>query len=320
VLGLAPSATYSFELVAYRGTLRVNAVFGPLSSIASGKTAPRGSVPAPVASVVLSPATVSVVAGSTAQLTATPKDSAGTALSGRTVSWASGNGGVATVSGAGVVTGVAAGAATITATSEGKSGTATVTVTASPTTVTNPGTVTDLRVAGVSDTGVTLAFTEVTNGSGGAASYDVRSVPGNTLTWGTGAPSVSRGTCATPVAATTIGAKRTCTVLGLAPSTAYGFELVAYRGTLKVDAVFGGLSNVATGTTAAVAAAPVAAIGVTPATWSAVAGNTQQLAATAKDAAGNVLTGRTIGWASSNVAVATVSGSGLVTAVAPGAA
>ena len=256
VLGLAPSATYSFQLVAYRGTLRVNAVFGPLSSIASGKTAPRGSVPAPVASVVLSPATVSMVAGSTAQLTATPKDSAGTALSGRPVSWASGNGGVATVSGAGVVTGVAAGAATITATSEGKSGTATVTVTASPTTVTNPGTVTDLRVAGVTDTGVTLAFTEVTNGSGGAASYDVRSVPGNTLTWGTGAPSVSRGTCATPVAATTIGAKRTCTVLGLAPSTAYGFQLVAYRGTLKVNAVFGGLSNVATGTTAGRAGPP----------------------------------------------------------------
>src|SRR3989440_439477 len=127
VLGLSPSATYSFQLVAYRGTLRVNAVFGPLSN---------------------------------------------------------------------------------TATSEGKRGTATVTVTAPPTTVTNPGTVTDLRVAGVADTGVTLAFTEVTNGSGGAAGYDIRSVAGNTLTWGSAAPSVSRGTCATPVAGAARGGPR----------------------------------------------------------------------------------------------------------------
>src|SRR2546421_9079 len=320
VLGLSPSATYSFQLVAYRGTLRVNAVFGPLSNTASGKTAARGSVPAPVASVVLSPATVGVAAGSTVQLTATPKDSAGTALSGRTVSWASSNGGVATVSGAGVVAGVTAGAATITATSEGKSGTATVTVTAPPTTVTNPGTVTDLKVAGVTDSGATLAFTEVTNGSGGAASYDIRSVAGNTLTWGSAAPSVSRGTCATPVAGTTVGAQRTCTVLGLARSTAYSFQLVAYRGTLKVNAVFGALSNVVTGTTAAAAALPVASVSVSPATASVSVGSTAELTATPKDSLGRALTGRTVTWTSSNAGVASVSASGLVTGVGAGTA
>jgi hypothetical protein len=48
---------------------------------------------------------------------------------------------------------------------------------------------------------------------------------------------------------TTIGARRTCTVLGLAAATAYQFELVTFRGTLNVDAVFGGLSNMASGTT-----------------------------------------------------------------------
>ncbi len=320
VVGLSPSATYSFQLVAYRGTLRVNAVFGPLSNTASGKTAVRGSVPAPVASVVLSPATVSVAAGSTVQLTATPRDSAGTALSGRTVSWASSNGGVATVSGAGVVTGVTAGAATVTATSEGKSGTATVTVTAPLTTVTNPGTVTDLRVAGVADTGVTLAFTEVTNGGGGAASYDVRVVPGTSLTWGASAPSVSRGTCATPVAGTTVGAQRSCTVLGLARSTAYSFQLVAYRGTLKVNAVFGALSNVATGTTAAAAALPVASVSVSPATASVSAGSTVQLSGTPKDSLGRALTGGTVTWATSNAGVASVNAAGLVTGVGAGTA
>src|SRR5256885_1856301 len=141
--------------------------------------------------------------------------------------WASSNGGVATVSGAGVVAGVTAGAATITATSEGKSGTATVTVTAPPTTVTSPGTVTDLKVAGVTDSGATLAFTEVTNGSGGAASYDIRSVLGTTLTWGTGAPSVSRGTCATPVAGPSAGVPRRRTGLGPARGTPHTFPLRA---------------------------------------------------------------------------------------------
>jgi len=60
---------------------------------------------------------------------------------------------------------------------------------------------------------------------------------------------VTRGTCATPLSGTTVGGKRTCTVLGLVASTTYSFELVAFRGTLTVNAVFGALSNVATGTT-----------------------------------------------------------------------
>src|SRR2546421_254369 len=84
----------------------------------------------PVASVSVSPATASVQTGQTVQLTATPKDASGAALSGRAVTWASSNAAVATVSGTGLVTGVAAGSATITATSEGKSGTSALTVTA----------------------------------------------------------------------------------------------------------------------------------------------------------------------------------------------
>src|SRR5204863_10123987 len=62
-----------------------------------------------------------------------------------------------------------------------------------------------------------------------------------------------------------LGAKRACAVVGLAAGTAYGFELVAYRGTLGQGAIFGALSNVVTGTTAASTSA-VASVGVTPAT------------------------------------------------------
>jgi hypothetical protein len=53
-------------------------------------------------------------------------------LTGRTVSWTSGNTGVATVDANGLVRGVAAGNATITATSEGHSGSAAITVPAPP--------------------------------------------------------------------------------------------------------------------------------------------------------------------------------------------
>ena len=83
----------------------------------------------PVASVTVSPATASVATGGAIQLTATPKDASGNPLTGRTVTWSSSNTAVATVSGSGLVSGVVAGSATITATSEGQSGTSAITVT-----------------------------------------------------------------------------------------------------------------------------------------------------------------------------------------------
>src|SRR5256884_8398012 len=99
-----------------------------------GQLVPTASVTpdTAVASVTISPAPASVQVGQTLQLTATPKDSAGGILVGRTVTWASGNPSIATVSPSGQVTGAAPGAAPITATSEGKTGTATLTVTTVP--------------------------------------------------------------------------------------------------------------------------------------------------------------------------------------------
>src|SRR5437870_4579203 len=83
----------------------------------------------PVATVTVSPAPASVVAGQTVQLIATPKDANGNPLTGRTITWSSDNTSVATVNGSGLVSGVVAGSATITATSEGQSGTSAITVT-----------------------------------------------------------------------------------------------------------------------------------------------------------------------------------------------
>src|SRR5207244_3536219 len=87
---------------------------------------------APVASVTVTPASASVQAGQTGQLTATLKDANGNILTGRTVTWSSNNTSVATVNNTGLVTTKVAGSATITATSEGQSGTSSITVTPVP--------------------------------------------------------------------------------------------------------------------------------------------------------------------------------------------
>src|ERR1043166_6859086 len=83
----------------------------------------------PVATVAVSPRSLVVRVGQTAQLTAVPLDAHGTPLAGRTLTWTSSDSSVATVT-AGRVAGLAPGPATITATSEGRSGATAVTVAA----------------------------------------------------------------------------------------------------------------------------------------------------------------------------------------------
>lgn len=245
IRGLASQKTYAFQLVAFRGTLNQNAVFGELSNVANGTTLAR------VASVTVTPASASLAVNATQQFTAVVKDSAGTTLSGRTINWTSSNNAVATVNATGLATGVAAGSDTIAATSDGVRGIATATVTSA---TGKPGSVTDLAVTNVSDTAVTLTFTEVTDGAGQPASYDVRDAVAP-ISWGS-AQSVANGTCQLPVAGTAIGAQRSCTVRGLPAGTAYQFQIVAFRGTLNQNAEFGDLSNVASATTPAAGTVP----------------------------------------------------------------
>ncbi|PYO38145.1 MAG: hypothetical protein DMD29_14160, partial [Gemmatimonadetes bacterium] len=269
----------------------------------------------PVASVTVTPGSASLAVGATRKLVANLKDASGNTLSGRTVTWASNAPTVATVNGSGQVRAVSADSAMITATSEGQSGRATITVTAPV--ITNPGKVTDLNIAGVTDSAVTLSFTEVTDGTGLPAGYFMRFAVAP-LAWSS-ATDAAQGSCTVPVAGSAIGATRSCTVLGLQSGVTYQFQLVAFRGTLNVNAVFGALSNLASGTTTA-STAPVASVTLSPASANVVVGAVEQLTATLKDAAGNVLTGRTVTWASSALGVATVSGNGLVTGLVVGSA
>jgi len=240
-----------------KGSAMIIATRGEKSGSANIDVTALGTTALPaVDSISVSLAATSLNPGQTTQALATPYDSANNVLSGRAVSWSSSNDAVATVSTAGVVTAVAAGTAQIVASSEGKSGNAAVTVAAAnpPPTPTKPGRVADLAVKSSDSTAVTLSFTQVDDGTGQPAKYDVRYAL-SPISWGS-ATSTTSGTCTTPIAGTAIGSQLTCTVLGLSPSTTYSFQLIAFRGTLNVNAVFGSLSNIVSATTSAGAAPP----------------------------------------------------------------
>ena len=238
----------------------------------------------PVASVAVSPASASVQVGQTVQLAATPRDANGNPLSGRAVSWASSNTAVATVSGSGLVTGVTAGSATITATSEGQGGTATITVSTVP-------------VASVTVSPATASVQAGQTVQLAATPKDANGNPlsGRTVTWASSNSAVA-----------TVGGS--------------GLVTGVTAGSATITATSEGKSGTSAITVTAPAPAPVASVTVTPAPSSVPTGQTVQLTATLKDANGNTLTGRTVAWASNNTAVATVTGSGMVSGVTAGTA
>ena len=84
---------------------------------------------ATVASLLLSPKTSTLSTGQTTQFAVVGVTTSGDTLGGQSVNWGSSNKGVAVVNGSGLVTALAVGAATITASSAGKSAAAALTVT-----------------------------------------------------------------------------------------------------------------------------------------------------------------------------------------------
>ena len=93
-------------------------------------TVPVRVIPPAVATVSIDPATIAVEQNQWAALTSILRDQSGAPLADRNIVWTSSNPAIAEVTYNGRVVGVAAGTATITATSEGRSGRSTVTVTA----------------------------------------------------------------------------------------------------------------------------------------------------------------------------------------------
>src|SRR5205807_908751 len=153
--------------------------------------------------------------------------------------------------------------------------------------VTDPSTVDTSRHKYPAIASVTIDPTSVTGtiGQTGQFAAVLKDVAGNTLTgraitWSTNNPAVVSINATGLV--TAVGAARTCTVLGLAAGTAYQAQVVAFRGTLNVNAVFGALSNVVaatTGTLPAPGIAPVAAVTISPAAVTGTVGQVAQLTA-----------------------------------------
>ena len=96
----------------------------------SGAAPSAPAAPGAVTTVDVSLNASTLAVNQTAQATATLRDASGNVLTGRTIVWSSSSPAVASVSASGLVTAVAAGVATIVATSEGKTGSAALTVTA----------------------------------------------------------------------------------------------------------------------------------------------------------------------------------------------
>src|SRR5688500_872891 len=86
-------------------------------------------LPPPVASVTVTSEASTIQGGATTQATALTRDAAGNVLSGRSLEWNTSAPAVASVSGTGLITGLTPGQATISATSEGQSGSTVITVT-----------------------------------------------------------------------------------------------------------------------------------------------------------------------------------------------
>lgn len=251
-----------------------------------GSSAPPTPPPVNTANVIsvidVTPATSQLSIGGTAQLTAVPRNSASVALTGRAISWASSATTIASVSPNGLVTAVASGMATITATSEGRSGTATVTVASG-------APVASVEVSPpnpIALQGGTLQFTAEPRDSAGAP------LQMRTISWSSADTLIARINAST----------------GLATGRAVGSTTI----TATVEG--------RTGTRQlAVELVPVRRVGISPTGADLVVGGTRQFTATPRDSAGSALTGRTIAFATRDAGIATVSVGGLVTALAPGA-
>lgn len=123
----------SFSVRVKPGVLLVGiagAVLTAFSCSSNDATTDPSPSPSPVATVVVTPGTVGLHVGEAVQLTATLLDAAGHTLADRNISWSTSDASKASVASGGLVRGESIGEATVTASCEGESGYATVSVAA----------------------------------------------------------------------------------------------------------------------------------------------------------------------------------------------
>jgi len=262
VLGIAPgSATISATSAGRTNTARITVR------------------PRPVGSVIVSPSQSALTVGQTVRLVVQIIDANGTLLTGRPATFRSSSPAVASVASDGTVTAATPGVATMTVTSEGQVGTATVVVSPSP--------VASVRI---SPTSTTLLVGAATRLAAVALDAGGGTLPQRAVSWTSGAPSV-------------FSVESDGTVIGVGPGTGLVFA-----------AAEGRTANA----TVTVRSPTVTRVEVSPASVSFSAGETGDLTATVRDSAGTALSGRNVEWRSGDNTVAVVSNVGRVRALAPG--
>jgi len=238
------------------------------------------SATTPVADIVVNPPTSTLALNAQLPLQALVRNEAGELVPDATVTWTVENPAIASVSTAGVVTALALGTTQVAANARGKSGLASITV--AKTAVSSVVLLPD-RVSTSIGTSTRLT----------ATAYDAGQnvLPDRGFVWTTSDASVA--------------------------TVDNGLVTTKAQGTATITATAEGKSDA---TVFTVLPGAVASVSITPTTITMVAGDKQTLVATAKDASGTVLTGRTVTWASANTQAVTVSSNGEITAQNPGSA
>jgi len=148
---------------------------GALGVLAASASCSTATGVQSIAKIEITPPSASLVVQHQVTLQASPMDASGQRLTGRVVYWSSEDPTIATVSSSGVVTGVSPGGVRIAASAEGRSGTATVTVS-------------DVPVASVTIVPDTLTIMPGASGRLLATAYDASGhvLSGLSATWGSG--------------------------------------------------------------------------------------------------------------------------------------
>jgi uncharacterized protein YjdB len=243
----------------------------------------------PVASVFVTPSSLALAAGQTAQLVATTYDVNGDPISGRNSNFSSSNSSVATVSSTGLVTTIAQGTAEISVNAEGRKATVPITVTGSS----------NASAVSVASVDVTLGVPTLVAGSSAQANATLKDANGTVLTGRSIVWTTSDNAVATVDGAGVVNALKAgpVTITATAEGKSGSIALVVAAPTVTVAPV------------ASVALSVPSSINV---------GQTAQAAVTLKDAQGNVLTNRTVAFVSSDANIASISATGLVSALQGG--
>lgn len=240
----------------------------------------------PVATVTVLPSTAQLTVGGSVTLSAATFDLDGNLLTNRTVLWSSSNTNVATVDGQGTVQGRGVGSATISATSEGKTGSATANVTLVPV-----GSVTVAPTSFTLSVGEqTLLTATVRDGAGNV-------LTGRTVSWSSDAPSI-------------------------ASVSQGGLVTAAAAGSAGITASLEGKSATALITVTPATPPPPAIdrVTISPKDWEPDPGDVRQFVARAFDANDKEIKNVLFTWSSTNVLRVTVTQTGLALALRSGRA